>query len=412
MENGPHIPAGGVVNTARDVSGVLIQAGTVGAVHVHQAPTPTVARSAYPKQVRRIAPQALLGREEELGELARFCLEPERGPYVWWQAPAWAGKTALLSAFVLDPPPEVRQRVVIVSFFITARLAAQDTKDAFMRVVLEQLATVLHQPVPSMMPATREADFLDLMDQAARACQEKDQRLVLVLDGLDEDRSSDTSIAGLLPACPPAGMRMIVAGRPSPPIPDDVPPDHPLFDPGIIKNLSQSQHARAIQRQAERELKSLLRGSQVELDVLRVVTAARGGLSIHDLEELTDAPLWEVQEILNRVTGRSFVSRTGLYGTADTYLLGHEELQATATRALGKRLAEYRNRLHVWADAYRANGWSSETPEYLMTGYFSMLTASRDLPRMVACADDVARHDRMLDVTGGDAAALTEIRQP
>jgi hypothetical protein len=36
---------------------------------------------------------------------------------VWWQAQAWAGKSALLSTFVLHPPAGVR----VVAFFITAR---------------------------------------------------------------------------------------------------------------------------------------------------------------------------------------------------------------------------------------------------------------------------------------------------
>jgi hypothetical protein len=31
-----------------------------------------------------------------------------------------------------------------------------------------------------------------------------------------------------------------------------------------------------------------------------------------------------------------------------------------------------------------------------------------DLPRMIDCALDAARHDRMLSLTGGDAAALAE----
>ena len=51
--------------------------------------------------------------------------------------------------------------------------------------------------------------------------QQAGGRLVLVVDGLDEDRGVTTgpdahSIAGLLPADPPAGMRVIVAGRPEP----------------------------------------------------------------------------------------------------------------------------------------------------------------------------------------------------
>ena len=69
------------------------------------APRP-VSRSSYVQQVRRIAPSdppGLLGREGELAELARFCLEQERSPYTWWQAGPWAGKSALLSTFVLRP---------------------------------------------------------------------------------------------------------------------------------------------------------------------------------------------------------------------------------------------------------------------------------------------------------------------
>src|SRR5712691_1343749 len=75
---------------------------------------------AYLRQVRRIAPPdppGLLDREEELAELAGFCVEPCRGPYAWWRGGAGAGKSALLSTFVLRSPPA---GVKIVSFFITA----------------------------------------------------------------------------------------------------------------------------------------------------------------------------------------------------------------------------------------------------------------------------------------------------
>ena len=196
--------------------------GAAKQVNVYQGPPRVAARSAYLQQMRRIAPPdppGLVGREAELAELARFCLEPGRGPYVWWRAGAWAGKSALMSTFVLRPPPQVCDRVRIVSFFITARLAAQDTREAFTEVVLEQLAALTGQDLPPVLPeATREAYLLDLLAQAAGACQDAGQRLVLVVDGLDEDRGVTTgphahSIAGLLPADPPAGMRVILAGR-------------------------------------------------------------------------------------------------------------------------------------------------------------------------------------------------------
>jgi hypothetical protein len=85
--------------------------------------TDVVPHPAYLQQVRRIALGELLGREAELTELARFCTVSDGGSYAWWRAPAWAGKSALLSSFVLDPPAGVR----VVSFFITARLAGQDS---------------------------------------------------------------------------------------------------------------------------------------------------------------------------------------------------------------------------------------------------------------------------------------------
>jgi hypothetical protein len=110
-----------------------------------------VARSSYLEQVRRIAPPeppGLRDREPELAALARFCLDPGDTSYMWWQAGPWAGKSALLSTFVLRPPAEVAGLVQIVSFFVTARLAAQDTREAFTEVLMEQLAALLGQSVP------------------------------------------------------------------------------------------------------------------------------------------------------------------------------------------------------------------------------------------------------------------------
>jgi tetratricopeptide (TPR) repeat protein len=330
------------------------------------------------------------------------------------------GESALLSTFVLRPPPEIADRLQIVSFFVTARLAAQDTREAFAEVLLEQLAELTGQDLPTTLPeATRDAYLLDLLEQAATACQDAGHRLVLVVDGLDEDQSAITgphahSIAGLLPASPPAGMRVIVAGRPNPPIPDDVPGWHPLRDPGIVRPLADSPHAQDVARLGRQELQRLLRGSRTEHNLLGLLTAARGGLSGPDLEELTGTPVREIEQILHTVTGRTFTRRTSRWmpGTApQVYLLGHEELQSAASRYLGsQRLASYHDRLHHWANTYRERSWPPGTPEYLLSGYYRLLVALRDIPRVIACAADPARHDRMLDLTGGDAAALVEVR--
>ena len=378
-----------------------------------------VARSAYLEQVRKIAPPELKGRKGELEELERFCIDPDGASYAWWQAGPWAGKSALLSTFVLRPPARVEAAGVrIVSFFITARLARYDTRETFIQVVSEQLAALLGESLPAMLPAAREARLPDLMSQAAHKCQQEEGRLVLVVDGLDEDRGvadgpDAPSIAGLLPPDPQAGMRVIVASRPLPPLPDDVPDWHPLRGTGVIRPLPSSPHAGNIQRLARHELRLLLEHGPAGRDIIGLLAAARGGLTAWDLASLANLERWRAEAILHAGAGRVLTSRPSLLGhpgRSEVYLLGHEELRAAAVYYLGDRLGDYYDRLHAWAEGYRKQGWPPDTPEYLLADYFRLLRDLADLPRMAECASDSARHDRLLSLTGGDALALDETR--
>ena len=198
------------------------------------------ARSAYLEQVRRIAPTCLRDRGNELAKMATFCIESGDMPFMWWQASAWSGKTALMAWFVLHPPPDV----TIVPFFITARYAGQNDRIAFVDVVMEQLAEMLGQPMPAYLTAaTREPHLLGMLNEAARQLHARGKRLVLLVDGLDEDRGVTIgpdaySITALLPARPAPGLRIIVSGRPDPPIPADVPDDHPLRDSLVVSPLA------------------------------------------------------------------------------------------------------------------------------------------------------------------------------
>ena len=71
-----------------------------------------------------------------------------------------------MSTFVLHRPAGVR----VVAFFMTARLGAQDTREAFTEVVLEQLAELLGQGLaPLLTAATRDAHLLGMLEQAAQA---------------------------------------------------------------------------------------------------------------------------------------------------------------------------------------------------------------------------------------------------
>jgi Trypsin-like peptidase domain len=166
-------------------------------------------RSAYLAQVRDIAPEPLIGRDDELAEWAAFCAGSNS--YTWWQAGPWAGKSALASWFVLHPPAGVD----IVSFFITGRLIGQADSDAFLNAMIEQLNSLY--PESGRFPAVagaRIGAWWDLLTSAAAEAEERTRRLVVVVDGLDEDEAGATpprgkpSIASLLPRRPPSGARV------------------------------------------------------------------------------------------------------------------------------------------------------------------------------------------------------------
>ncbi|MFF4168486.1 hypothetical protein [Streptomyces sp. NPDC001744] len=366
--------------------------------------TGTAVRSAYREQVRRIAPPELVGREEELAELAEFCRTGSG--YRWWRADAWAGKTALMASFALAPPPGVR----IVPFFVTARLGAQNDVAAYVDVVLEQLAELAGEGLPALLTAaTREAHLLRLYATAAGACAARGERLVLLVDGLDEDRGVTTgpdahSIAALLPY-DPSGLPVIVSGRLNPPLPADVPGDHPLRDPSTVRLLAPSPEARAIRSEAERELKYLVEGGGgLPYELLGLLTAAGGGLTADDLAELTGEVPYRVRDVLRTGPGRTFALR------GEAYLLAHEELVVQAREMLGTReLGRWRVALRDWAEGWRERGWPQDSPAYLLHGWFPMLRATGDPDAMAECALDAVRHDRLLAETGGDGVALGEI---
>ncbi|MEU7356827.1 MULTISPECIES: hypothetical protein [Streptomyces] len=398
---------------AQAVGGVAVTGALIVEGGVRVTAPSTAARTGYREQVRRISPQHLHGRAEELAALAAFCTEPGEHSYRWLRGPAWAGKSALLSWFVLHPPEGVH----VVPFFITGRFSGQNDRTGFCDVVMEQLAAFLGQPLPApVTDATREGHVLSLIREAAHVCQEKGTRLVLVVDGLDEDhgvtaRPESYSIAALLPSRPEAGLRVIVAGRSHPPLPADVPDDHPLRDPGVVRDLSVSPHAEAVRVDAERELQRLAEAPGLEREILGLLTAADGGLTERDLAELTGASAYTVGRHIRTVSGRTFTSLLSTWTKEEVYVLGHDELRSTALRMLGSvSVARDRERIHRWADGYRADGWPARTPEYLLHGYFRTLRDAGDLPRVAAHATDAARHNRMLHVTGGDAAAFAEIK--
>jgi hypothetical protein len=396
-----------------------VQVGDNNEMHVHLRPHPTPwwTRSGYIEQVRDIAPGggvpgSLKDRDDELAELSAFCTGDDA--YLWWKAEPWAGKSALLATFVLNPPPAVE----IVAFFITARLSDQSDSSALTDALIDQLGALMGESAPvSLSPAARDAHRRALLRTAAEQVGAEGRRLILVIDGLDEDRGGQPgsglpSVASLLPKVCGDHLRIVVAGRPDRPLPGDVTADHPLRTSCRIQRLSPSPYAAEIADLATRELSELLHSDDAATrDVLGLITASGGGLNLPELEELTRLAPYQLQRLFDGVFGRTVASRAD-HGTAAArqYLFAHDTLRDSAIQSFGETLVPYREQVHSWAARYDELGWPESTPHYLLRGYTSMLRDTGDVERLTALAMNQVRQQRTTSLGAGDSIALGEIR--
>lgn len=386
----------------------------MGDVIVHGASKAPL--SVYEAEIRILAATHFEGREKELAEMSTFALgDDAHGPSYWrWLAPAWSGKTALMAQFALNPPDGVH----VLAFFITARLAGRSDRTAFLSMLQQQLRAFLED---SDLDCDGYGGFHDALRRAAERALGRGQRLVLVVDGMDEDSGVESafagySIAGLLPATPPDGLRVIVAGRPNPPVPGDVPGGHPLRSGHINHGLAESAAACAVREDAERSLNDMIVAGGLSLDLVGLTSAAGGGLSAADYALLIgDRTPRQIEAVLSGATGRSFQLRPAQWPLSDgrrpsLYSFAHQELVVRAGHLLRPSvLRDYRGRVHDLIDAYREGAWPQDTPEYALKGYPQMLREQLDTARLTRLATDPARHERLWHTTGSDTEALTEI---
>ena len=351
---------------------------------------------------RSIAPIRLEDRTEELGSLVEFCAGTES--YQWIQAPPWAGKTALMSWFALHPPNGVR----VASFFVTSRLSGQADSDAFVDAVTRQLAVLADESFNlDSRKSSLHWQYTYLLESATARLRERGERLILLVDGLDEDQGRNPSIASLLPRRPQENVYVLVSSRLHPELPDDVPGDHPLRS-CKRRWLSPSRYAHHKEIEAKRELNELLHHEENQREIIALITASSSGLTVSDLSELIGRPRLDILHQLHGFFGRSLQIRATVTGQ-DVYLLAHETLQAAADRVLGNDIVPYRAKIHAWVERYRDAHWPETTPSYLFVGYSRLLSRLRDQERLVAFACDSERHYQMARHTRSDFAALTEI---
>jgi hypothetical protein len=411
-----------------DAAGWWARLGVGDPAGLPRLPAGAVRREpAYRATLRKVRgrTKVLVGREDELAQIAAFATGADDafGPdtvsdgYLWLVAGPWAGKTALLAEAVQTMPGSVD----VVAFFLVAR-EGQASREEFLGAVVPQLAWLLDRDPPA---AVHVDVFNDLWEQAAQQAEAHDRRLLLVVDGLDEDlRPDQHSVAALLPT---QGLgryaRVLVASRPYPELPDDVEAHHPLR---LIQHtetqvlLQRSPHASALQVMAEQEIDGLLKSvpardpaADLVQDVLGVLTAAAGPLSVEDLAALTADRKRIIREFVTEQAGRSLEP----VGPEDDrcYQFAHQTLLQRCQRHpdIGGE-PRYRNRLHTWADHWRDQGWPAPgidgpgTPRYLLDAYPSAL--ADDPSRLTSLVSDVGWVDAAIQPTGVDRV-LADLRR-
>ncbi|MEV6114039.1 trypsin-like peptidase domain-containing protein [Streptomyces sp. NPDC052109] len=368
----------------------------------------------YQAQARSIAPPALLGRETELEAVLRFCAGPSG--YQWWQAPPWHGKTAFTAWLAAHPPAGV----AVAAFFVTRRDATQCDSHAFAQAMAAQLASLAGESmVHAAAPGVHVREWLRLLEAAAGR-QGRRGRLLVIVDGLDEDLSQTASpprpsIASLLPRRLPDGVSVLVTSRPLPEPAADLPGDHPLRDCEPL-TLAASPHAARLRYEAEYEVKGLLAEDSAERQVIGLLAAAGEGLSRDELGALTGMPARRLDALTGGTLARSLAERTFPVFLDDSdqvrtaLVFAHDTLLTTALRLLGAELPPFRERIHRWADTYKERGWPPDTPHFLLSGYGRLIVTAADPGRIARVVADPVRQDRMASRLLGAGPALAELR--
>ncbi|WP_433384091.1 trypsin-like peptidase domain-containing protein [Actinoplanes sp. CA-142083] len=327
-------------------------------------------RAGYVALWRELVPaDGVRGREQELDDLAAFCAGDDA--YGWWQGEPFAGKSTLMAAFAADPPDGVD----VVAFFVNALDLGQSDSHAYASAVADQLDALLGAesgPAPGLSWPERLSRLLSSLASAAQRCDELGRRLLLLVDGVDEDRGAVPSVLSLLPKAPPPGLRVLVVGRPRWTVPADVPFDHPVrrCEP---RRIDVSPHATEIARLARLELGGVLGDDDIR-KVIGTVAVSGGGLTLDDLEQITGLGRFALSRIVTGTAGRTLAERTDDPEAGPAISFTHQELLAEAVGLLGAgALAGCREAIHVWTRTFQQNRWPDNTPAYALRTYPLML---------------------------------------
>ncbi|MFH9296050.1 ATP-binding protein [Streptomyces sp. NPDC017520] len=389
------------------------------------------ARGASPERVERRrfmgsigAPRFLEtpldGREAELRRVDRFvATKDDAPPCLWLQGDPLAGKSALLGRVAqhLWASPKTD----VVGYFVS-ETDGWDRAGHFTGVMVRQLARFLgRRRIPAGPEEVPPGKLQSLFREAAELSARNGRRLVVVVDGLDQDAAwrggvpdgerPGTSIASLLP-CPKAravegagqkrhgkrAIRLIVSSRPAAEPPGDVSAEHPLRRAESVQ-LRRPSPRTGDDGPSLRDGLDRLCGSASGRAVVGFLAIAGEGLRAEDLAELTGGEPAAIARLMTAFWGRCLVPADLGEGS---FVLADEELLHTAWQKSGPDLrSACVRRLHAWADSWHTGDRPGPLPRYLLSYYPALLCEGPRLERYVL---DPRRQRRLVEAGRLDEA--------
>ncbi|MEV6122295.1 hypothetical protein AB0M23_17505 [Streptomyces sp. NPDC052077] len=360
--------------------------------------------------VHRAAPGLVVGvreRTDERADMNAFAGATGTGTpsYLCWQAAAPVGKTALLADYVRRRHPV---GLDILTYFVSPAHGT-DTQTDFKRELTGRIDEFLSReasPVPDGVKGWKR-----LLADAAEHSAGHGRRLLLVVDGLDDDvawsgvsdgrgtpargtgRPARGSIAALLPSRPPAGMRVIVSLRRRVRFPDDLAKKHPLRRAEHVRTLVPVAGAPPVRCPTPEP-------AALGEAVAGLLAVSGGGLRTEDLADLTGLPPDWIERLVQGPAGRALVADDPVLGT---YALAGPGLARAVRERLGEAgIARHTRELLDWSRRWRNAGWPEETPPYPLAHQHRLLGDGTERAGHIL---DMAR-SRRLAHTSGSVGAL------
>lgn len=325
-----------------------------------------------------------------------------RRPNAVVTASPYSGKSTLAAHIARSWRRLNGKRLVVVCFFVRAK-DGHTSSDNFLYAINSQL--MIYTGTPGGIPTDGDRARLQLThlwELAGQHAERQGDLLLLMVDGLDEERSPG-EIGRLIPPGDSSARRTLILSRYNATELNGLQVlDAVRQDTILAHELAPTKFTVGDAGGTKRELAEILHSSDGSLEpILASITVARAPLSAIELSDAIGEPLYRVEHQLATL-GRHLVSST------DGWVFRHVEALRSAEHLLGQQsLRERRLHLLDWARYWALRSWPDDTPTYLR----------RHLGRLLETLDDPVTldgwisFDRLRLIDGDQLATIEAVAE-